>query len=53
MRNNLQENCPYYDRDNKKCTRDGCHLMIPCIAKGEPNEYKRKPKRRNTKKSRK
>lgn len=32
--NNLQENCPYYDKNNRKCTRKGCHLLRPCIAKG-------------------
>ena len=33
MLNNLQENCPYYDKNKRVCCRKGCHLMQPCIAK--------------------
>lgn len=33
--NNLQENCPYFDKDKRICTRKGCHLLQPCIAKGK------------------
>lgn len=32
--NNLQENCPYFDKDKRCCARNGCHLLRPCIAKG-------------------
>ena len=41
LKNNLQENCPYFDREVRKCTRKGCHLLCPCIAKiSEDNFHK-------------
>ncbi|WP_407416489.1 hypothetical protein [Methanobrevibacter sp.] len=29
----IHTGCQYYDKDNKKCSRDGkgCHLLTPCI----------------------
>lgn len=37
---NLKENCPYFDRENRQCCRNGCHLLTPCIAFNNNNNYK-------------
>ena len=38
--NNLQEQCPYFDKKERICCRDNCHLLYPCIAKNNKRKVK-------------